>query len=351
MGVFFNPLFKKLAEENILPVELQNCCHISSTTIAQMRRGECVPLESLIKICEYLECDFGDIMTVNPPKADPFDPIHFTKNIKSAIKVYRAALKDFMSESGVTINDICQISGLSLNTVKNIFDIKSSVSLNSVKKLNNLGDRYLQILHSYLVMYINGIEISFQEDVDELDERGYYISKILRHYLDDNVAVFVQEALLNLIKEEGLTKKELAQGLGMSINTLNSVLDRDIKSANTLEKILVALPFNMVKQLYDLIDDETPERRKAPFRSYMCENCRAYNYADNSCYLEYSNAIGEDGKYHSTDVCTHPKTFTLLFEEADERGIELKTHAKRVYDLKKQDETDSSLQQSQAEHT
>lgn len=342
MGVFFNPLFKKLSEEGISLAALQNDCHISSTAIAQMRRGECVPLESLIKICEYLECDFGNIMTVNPPKADPFDPIHFTKNIKSAIKVYRAALKDFMGETGVTMKDISLISGLSLNTVKNIFDVKSSVSLNSLEKLNNLGNRYYQILSSYSKMYANGIEIPFQEDVDEYDDKGCYISKISRHYLDDNVAVFVQEALIDLMKEEGLTKKELAHGLDMSINTLNSVLNRDIKSVNTLEKILLAMPLNMVKQLYDLIDEETPERKKAVFRSYMCENCRAYNYADHSCYLEYDNAMGEDGKYHSTDVCTHPKTFTLLFEEADERGIELRTHTKRVYDLKKQDEAGSS---------
>ena len=71
MGVFFNPLFKKMSEENIKQFELQQYCQISTLTFAKMRRGECVSLETLIKICEYLECDFGDIMTINPPQADP----------------------------------------------------------------------------------------------------------------------------------------------------------------------------------------------------------------------------------------------------------------------------------------
>lgn len=336
MRVFFNPLFKKMSEENIKQFELQEYCQISSLTFAKMRRGECVSLEALIKICEYLECDFGDIMTVNPPQADPFDPINFTKNIKAAVRVFCAALKDFMSETGVKVSDISRITGLSVNTIKQILTVKSTVSHSSLLKLNALGDRYLEILKSYSDLFVNGIEISFPED-NEDDDRGYYISKISRRYWDENTAVYVQEALLDLMEEKEMTKKELAQSLDMSINTLNSVLARDIKSASTLEKVLFAMPFEMLKQLFDLVGDaETPERRKAPFRSYLCENCRAYNFRDNSCYLQYDNAMGEDGKYHSTDVCTHPKTYTLVFEEAEERGIEIKTHAQQVYQLKRQ---------------
>ena len=340
MGVFFNPLFRKMSEENIKQFELQEYCQISSLTFAKMRRGECVPLEALVKICEYLECDFGDIMTVNPPQADLFDPIDFTKNIKSAVRVFRAALKDFMSESGVKVSDISKMTGLSVNTIKQIFDVRSSVSHSSLVKLNALGDRYMAILKSYSDMYANGIEIAFPED-NEDDVRGYYISKISRRYWNENTAVYIQEALLDLMEENKLTKRELAESLNMSISTLSSVLDRDIKSAKTLEKILLELPSDMLKQLSDLVGDiETPERRKASFRSYLCENCRAYNFGDHSCYLGYDNAMGEDGKYHSTDICTHPKTYTLVFEEAEKRGIDIKTHEQQVYQLKKQCRTD-----------
>lgn len=336
MGVFFNPLFKKMSEDNIKQFELQQYCQISTLTFAKMRRGECVSLETLIKICEYLECDFGDIMTINPPQADPFDPINFTKNIQSAVRVFRAALKDFMSETGVKVSDISKITGLSVNTIKQIFEVKSSVSHSSLLKLNALGDRYMEILKRYSDLFANGIEISFPED-DEDNDRGYYSSRISRRYWDENTAVYIQEALLELMEEKKMTKKDLAQSLDMSINTLNAVLERDIKSSGTLEKILLAMPLSMLKQLFDLVGEvETPERRQAPFRSYLCENCRAYNFGNNSCYLKYENAIGEDGKYHSTDVCTHPKTYTLVFEEAEKRGIEINTHERKVHDFKKQ---------------
>ena len=36
---------------------------ISSATIAKMGKGEKVSLEVLQKICEYLECNIGDIMS------------------------------------------------------------------------------------------------------------------------------------------------------------------------------------------------------------------------------------------------------------------------------------------------
>ena len=134
-----------MEQERIRQVDLQNYSHISSLTFLQMRRGECVPLESFIKICEYLDCDFGVIMTVNAPQADLFDPIKFTMNIKAVNRVFRAALKDFMNETGISINDVSKISGISLNAVKQIFEVKSSVSHNSLLKLNALGYRYLEI--------------------------------------------------------------------------------------------------------------------------------------------------------------------------------------------------------------
>ena len=91
------------------------------------------------------------------------------------------------------------------------------------------------------------------------------------------------------------------------------------------------------KQLFDFVCDiEAPKCIKAPFRSYLYENCRAYNFKDSFCYLKYDNAIGESWKYYSNEVCTHPKTYMLVFEESDERGIEIKIHAQQVSQLKKQ---------------
>ena len=43
-------------------VDLMNRVEISSSTVAKMTKGEMVSLKILEKICEELDCDFGDIV-------------------------------------------------------------------------------------------------------------------------------------------------------------------------------------------------------------------------------------------------------------------------------------------------
>ena len=43
--------------------DLSTELNISSATMAKMGKGENVSLEVLQKICEYLDCDIGDIMS------------------------------------------------------------------------------------------------------------------------------------------------------------------------------------------------------------------------------------------------------------------------------------------------
>lgn len=318
MGVFFNPLFKKMSEEGISQSLLREACHISSLTFAQMRRGECVPLESLAKICEYLECDFGDIMTIKPPEPSVNDPIHFTNNIKECIGVFRVTLQDYMSEAGLSVKNVSDLTGLSLNTVKQI--LKGSLSVSSVScfKLFVLGKRYNQIFNKYGEMFRQGIEIPIGEEKDD-----YAISKIIRHYLDDEVSSFLSEYLQEKLCEENVSKAECAKKLGISINTFYKVLNEDILSQSTVTKLCCSMSDETLKQLSDLIDDESPERRREIYRSYSCDNCRAFNYSDNSCYLQYQNIMGEDGKYHSAEPCSHPRTFTLFLEEANDKNIDI----------------------------
>ena len=44
--------------------ELAKSTGISTSTIAKMSRGEPVALTVLVRICEYLDCDIGDIVNV-----------------------------------------------------------------------------------------------------------------------------------------------------------------------------------------------------------------------------------------------------------------------------------------------
>ena len=62
MSVSYNGLWKLLIDKNMKKVDLINDLGISSSTIAKMTRGDKVSLCVLEKICENLDCDFGDII-------------------------------------------------------------------------------------------------------------------------------------------------------------------------------------------------------------------------------------------------------------------------------------------------
>lgn len=43
-------------------VDLVNNFGMSSSTVAKMSKGESVSMSILIKLCDELECDFGDLI-------------------------------------------------------------------------------------------------------------------------------------------------------------------------------------------------------------------------------------------------------------------------------------------------
>ena len=62
MSVSYNGLWKLLIDKNMKKVDLINNLGISSSTIAKMTKGEKVSMNILEKICDELDCDFGDII-------------------------------------------------------------------------------------------------------------------------------------------------------------------------------------------------------------------------------------------------------------------------------------------------
>lgn len=62
MAVSYNGLWKLLIDKNLKKVHLIEKLGISSSTIAKMGKGETVSMAVIEKICDYLDCDFGDIM-------------------------------------------------------------------------------------------------------------------------------------------------------------------------------------------------------------------------------------------------------------------------------------------------
>lgn len=64
MNINYNKLWKLLIDKGMKKTELIKCCNISAPTLAKLSKNEIVSLKVLIRICEYLECDLGDIASV-----------------------------------------------------------------------------------------------------------------------------------------------------------------------------------------------------------------------------------------------------------------------------------------------
>ncbi len=66
----YNKLWKKLIDKNLKKTDLIELCGISSATLAKMSSNQNVSMETIIKICEKLECDIGDILEIQKIDAD-----------------------------------------------------------------------------------------------------------------------------------------------------------------------------------------------------------------------------------------------------------------------------------------
>lgn len=63
MAVSYNGLWKILIDKNLQRKDLTEKLNISSATIAKMGKGEQVSMDVLERICTYLDCNIGDIMS------------------------------------------------------------------------------------------------------------------------------------------------------------------------------------------------------------------------------------------------------------------------------------------------
>lgn len=68
MSISYNKLWKLLIDKKMNKTDLRNATGMSSSTMAKMVKDQPVALPVLIKICEELKCDIGDIMEIVPIK-------------------------------------------------------------------------------------------------------------------------------------------------------------------------------------------------------------------------------------------------------------------------------------------
>ena len=57
----YKKLWLMLVEKEISPVTLRKDLNIATGTMTKLRRNEEVALSVLLRICEYLDCNIGDI--------------------------------------------------------------------------------------------------------------------------------------------------------------------------------------------------------------------------------------------------------------------------------------------------
>ena len=61
MRISYKKLWLMLVEKEISPATLRKDLNIATGTMTKLRRNEEVALSVLLRICEYLECNIGDI--------------------------------------------------------------------------------------------------------------------------------------------------------------------------------------------------------------------------------------------------------------------------------------------------
>jgi len=61
MDISYKKLWIVLIEKDITPADLRKDLNIATGTMTKLRRNEEVALSVLLRICEYLNCNIGDI--------------------------------------------------------------------------------------------------------------------------------------------------------------------------------------------------------------------------------------------------------------------------------------------------
>lgn len=62
MKISYNNLWKILIDKKIKKTELIEQANITSNALSKLSKNESVPLETLIKVCNVLDCKIDDIV-------------------------------------------------------------------------------------------------------------------------------------------------------------------------------------------------------------------------------------------------------------------------------------------------
>ena len=70
MGISYKKLWVLLIEKDITKAQMRRDLKIATGTMSKLNKGEEVALSVLLRICDQLDCDIGDICSVVKPKKE-----------------------------------------------------------------------------------------------------------------------------------------------------------------------------------------------------------------------------------------------------------------------------------------
>ena len=74
MKVRYNKLWKLLIDKKMKKSELRDLAKMSPSTLAKMGKDEVISMEVIMRICDVLKCDVGEVMEILPEEP-PHDSV------------------------------------------------------------------------------------------------------------------------------------------------------------------------------------------------------------------------------------------------------------------------------------
>ena len=84
MAVSYNRMWKLLVDKKMSKADLRKAAEIAPNTMTKLRRDEPVNLSILARICQELNCDFGDIIEVAQREGHEDDLVVMPSNLAQA---------------------------------------------------------------------------------------------------------------------------------------------------------------------------------------------------------------------------------------------------------------------------
>ena len=66
MAISYDRMWKLLIDKKMSKGDLRKAANIAPNTMTKLRRGQVVSIEILLRCCDVLRCDIGDIVEYTP---------------------------------------------------------------------------------------------------------------------------------------------------------------------------------------------------------------------------------------------------------------------------------------------